>query len=151
MTTAKQKIFLTQPLRIAQEDRREKNRVNTRKREKKRGPKPIIFSDELKASAVLYVIDSGYWKTRLSKFLRVSVDTLDRRLKQDKKFAGDLEAAEAEFIRNNIKSAKPEFILSHKYRDEFPENNFDPGIGDGGEALEAVILRIRKILPASGQ
>lgn len=120
-------------------------------KKKKRGPKPIIFSEELKASAVLYVQESGYWKVRLSKFLRVSVDTLDRRLKTNRKFAEDLEAAEAEYIRNIVSKAKPEFILKSKYKDEFPDNSFDPGAGQGGEELEAVILRIRKILPPSGQ
>lgn len=118
---------------------------------KNKGGRPQKFTDELKKSAIEYVTDSGYWKVRLAKHLRVSVDTLDRRLKRNKSFAEDLEAAESDFIRKTIKGAKPEFILRSKYKDEFPENNFDPGAGQGGEELEAVILRIRKILPPSGQ
>jgi len=126
-------------------------KVIKRSKKKNKGGRPQKFTDELKKSAIEYVKDSGYWKVRLAKYLRISVDTLDRRLKRDKGFADDLEAAESDFIRKTIKRAKPEFILRSKYKDEFPENNFDPGAGQGGEELEAVILRIRKILPPSGQ
>jgi len=125
--------------------------VPPKKKNKSRAGRPkIVFSQEIKDAAIQYVRDSGYWKVRLAKFLKVNTDTLDKKLKQDKNFSEDLEAAEAEFLRKTIKNAKPEFVLKTKYKDEFPEHNpFDPGAGSGGDELEAVILHIRKILPAS--
>lgn len=117
----------------------------------KTGRPRIILSEARKKLAIEYVASSGLWKVRLAKFLRIDHDTLNRILKTDRSFSDDLEAAEAVFVGKTIEKAKPEFILHSKYRDEFPDNSFDPGIGQHAEELDAVILRIRQILPASGQ
>lgn len=121
------------------------------KRKPKRGRPLIKFSPEQKKLAVEYVEMSGLWKVRLSKFLKVDYETLDRILKKDKNFSNDLEAAEAKFIGKKIDTAKPEFVLRTKYREEFPDNSFSNDGTGGNEEIDAVILRIRKILPSSGQ
>lgn len=119
---------------------------------KNQGGRPqIILSETQKKIAVEYVSSSGFWKLRLAKFLKIDLKTLNKILLKNRGFSRDLEAAEAVFVGKTIQNARPEFILRSKYREEFPDNSFDPGIGQGGEELEAVITRIRKILPASGQ
>lgn len=121
-------------------------------RKQGRGGRPrIILSDEQKKLAIEYVKKSGLWKTRLARFLKINFRTFERILEIDKGFYNDLQSADAFFIAETIQRAKPEFILKTKYRDEFPDNSFDPGIGQHAEELDAVILRIRQILPASGQ
>ena len=118
---------------------------------KKNGRPRIKLTSEQKKLAVEYVSTSGLWKVRLAKFLKISFPTFESILKKDRSFFNDLEAADALFVQRTIKGAKPEFILRTKYKEEFPDNSFsDSGTG-GSEELDAVILRIRKILPASGQ
>ncbi len=145
------KTASTQARRIAQDTRKEKNRASTSKKGNKGGRPRVILSGSQMQLAIEYVTTSGLWKVRLAKLLRIDHDTLNRILKTDRSFSDDLEAAEAVFIGKTIQRAKPEFILKTKYRNEFPDNNFDPGLGQGIEEFDAVIKRIRQILPASGQ
>jgi len=127
-------------------------KVIKRSKKKNKGGRPkFVLTDKQRKAAIDYVTSSGFWKTRLAKFMKISFPTLELVLKRDKSFFNDIEAADATFVQKMVERAKPEFILRSKYKDEFPENNFDPGAGQGGEELEAVILRIRKILPPSGQ
>ena len=142
MPTEKPRAVKSKPLKVIKKSPKKKN---------KGGRPRFKLSDEQRKLAIEYVTQSGYWKVRLAKLLRTDNKTLDKLLARDKGFSHDLESAEAVFIGKTIQGAKPEFILKTKYRDEFPDNVFDPGAGQGGEELEAVILRIRKILPPSGQ
>lgn len=117
---------------------------------KNKGGRPQTeLTEDRKSMAIEYVAASGFWKVRLAKFLKIDLKTLNKILQKNRGFSRDLEAADAVFVGKTIQHAKPEFILKSKYKDEFPDNSFDPGAGQGGEELEAVIKRIRTILPAS--
>lgn len=121
------------------------------KKENKGGRPQTEITEDRKSMAIEYVAASGFWKVRLAKFLKIDLKTLNKILEKDRGFSRDLEAADAVFVGNTIKNAKPEFILKSKYRDEFPDNTSDPYAGQRSEEFEAVIKRIRTILPASGQ
>lgn len=141
MTTIKQRLITLKHLR--QIDR------NTRKKKNKGGRPQTEITEDRKCMAIEYVSASGFWKVRLAKFLKIDLKTLNKILEKDRGFSRDLEAADAEFVGKTIQHAKPEFILKSKYRDEFPDNSFDPGAERLPE-FEAVIKHIRTILPASG-
>jgi len=94
-----------------------------------------ILSDEQKELALLYVRASGFYKTRLAAYLKISRPTLDRVIKDDAVFFTDLESASADFCKELIERVKekdPKFILRTRYREEFNDSvkfeKYDPEV-----------------------
>ncbi|GEM_PF-2706004 len=120
---------------------------------KSRGGRPRIeLTEKEKLMAIKYVTAAGFWKVRLADFLKISFPTLENILKKDASFFNDLKAAEAVFIGKIIQKAKPEFILRAKAGEEFPDSTqLDNESEQASEEIRKVVLRVREILPESGQ
>ena len=115
-------IILYMPKRKNRKARDNKGRfAKHRKKGEKPGTKVIVFTDKQKELAIRYVGNTGFWITRLAKYMSVDFKTLQRILKADPQLSKDIQSADAEFCGKTIKKAKPDFILRTKYRREFPE------------------------------
>lgn len=109
-------------------------------------PSKVELSDKQKEEAVLYVKRTGYWVTRLAKFLGVDFKTLKRIIKADKDFSNAIEAAEGEFVGNVIAgtvSKAPWVILARKYREEFPTETTKIEINDPHKRMQEIISRVK--------
>lgn len=109
------------------------------------GRPTIGLSEESKSHCVDYVKASGFYKTRVAKFLRIDAKTLNKILKDDRSFSLDLEAADAEFQGKIIATARPEFILKTKYREEFPTNFKDDAGGALNEEIDRFLDRAKSL------
>lgn len=82
----------------------------------------LILTNKEKDFALIYVRASGFYKSRLANYLKISRPTLNRIFNDDPGFFTNVEAANAEFCKELIERAKdknPLFLLERMFRKEF--------------------------------
>lgn len=107
----------------------------------------MIIDKKTKEFAVRYVMETGFYKSRLAGFLGISRPTLDKILEEDKGFFTAIQAANAIFCKDlilQVKRKNPTFLLKTRFRDEFNDN-----LRIGAYDPEEEIKKIAKLIDES--